>query len=318
MPRARRQDLYWLQAHALSDAIGVCTGSIPLARDYDAEWTMLLCPLCLDWYRLSAMDEDHAPQKAGQSSMGPAQVVILTCRGDNGNAGRTYEATAHALGGVLTAVADPFCPVHQRQRTTATGLHVITDRAPFELTDVRAAYLVAFATLGYRWALTARLGNLRVRIREGDLRYAATDYEILCFHDVPGLEPFHVFEINDPLKSILVTGAHASVLLPCHASPADLRGAITKDMSHDRQAQVTTRTMTLTAEIGRHWAWPRQFVGPGGTPEMSWDDIESGSMFHYDRCLERSHHLGHAVPRGELRSLQRVHAAMTSYGGSQR
>lgn len=226
MPRARRQDIYRLQAHSLSDAVGCCTGALPLAKSHLAEWPMLLCPLCLDWFNFPDLDEDHAPPAAGQSSLGPAQVVVMTCRADNQNPGHSYESAAHQMRNVLTAVPDPLCPVHQRERATASGLIVVTDRAAFDLTDVRAAYLISFATLGHRWVLSPRLDNLRRRLREADLRFASTDYEILCVHDVGTLKPFHVYEVKEPVPAILVTGAHVSVLLPCQTSPADIRGVI--------------------------------------------------------------------------------------------
>lgn len=309
MPKGRRQDIYRHQAHAHADALGLCTGSIPHSRSYEAEWRAALCPLCLNWFSFEGMDEDHAPQSAGQSRLGPAQVVVMTCRDDNQRAGRTYEGEAAALRSMLTAVPSPACPVHQCERQTASGLLVVSDGAAFEATDVRAAYLVAFATLGHRWAMTSRLDRLRTHLVNGDLRYAARDYEILCAHDIPGLEQFHVYEIVDPIPAILVTGVHASVLLPCHLSPPDVRGRIAKDAGILRLGRETVRSVHLVAHRRKGWPWPREFVGPGGTPEKAWDDTATGNLFHYDRCLEEAHDEMHAVSRDDLL------AAFNSAGG---
>lgn len=300
MRNGRRRDIYRLQAHALSDAFGICGGALPHARMYENEWPALLCPLCVDWYPFDEMDEDHAPAKAGQSRIGPTRVVVMTCRIENQLAGASYERRAHELGELLTAVPDPLCSVHQSQRFTRTGLAVMTDGTAFESTDVRAAYLLAFATLGYRWALTSRLDNLRVQLREHDLRYAARDFDILCAHGVPGLQPFYVYEVVGPIAAVLVTGAHASVLLPCHYSPADLRGTVTSDAGLVRVGPITARSVWLTARLGRRWPWPQQFVRPGGTAEKTWDDTGAGNLFHFDRCADDSHHTLHAVPRRAL------------------
>ncbi|KAA0233130.1 MAG: hypothetical protein EDR02_14465 [Actinobacteria bacterium] len=282
--------MYRLQAHAISDALGRCSGGIPHKHNHDAEWAMLPCPLCLRWFALDDLDEDHAPQRGAQSSLGAAQVVVMTCRGDNQRAGRTFESEAHQLIGALTAVHEPFCPIHQRQRLTSSGLSVVIDRSAFDLTDVRAAYLIAFATLGYRWVATARLDRLRSAISAADLLWASTDFQIVCFNGVEVVKPFHVYEVTQPVPVILVVGAHAGVVLPCHESPTD----ISRALAQPGRGGLTVETRFA---YGHSWPWPRQYVDPGGAVDLTWD---GGDLFHYDRCPRPDHHQGHALARSDL------------------
>lgn len=163
-----------------------------------------------------------------------------------------------------------------------------------------AAYLVAFAALGHRWALSARLDGLRAQLRQGDLLHAALDYEVVCAHGIPGLEPFRVYEVQEPVPAVLVTGAHASVLLPCHLSPSEVRGTVSKDAGSVRIGALTVRSTSVTVRLGGRWPWPRQFLHPGGTAEKAWDDTSVGNFFHFDRCPTDSHHERHAVPRSDL------------------
>lgn len=301
MPRGRRRDIYRLQNHALSDALGTCTGGLPHIGGYDQEWQRLLCPLCLDWFPFEGLDEDHAPQRAGQSALGPSHVVVMTCREDNHIAGRTFERAASSFNSLFDEVPSGFCPVHQRQRTTESGLVVVTDNLEFDLTNLRAAYLLAFVTLGHRWLLTPRLARIRAALRTGDLSHAATDYEILCAPDVDTLRPFHVYEVAAPVPAILVIGAKAGVLLPCHTSPATVR--VTAAIRTRVTATVRATDIACQTSTSDRWEWPTQFTRPGGTPEKAWDDLAAASMFHYDRCNSGGRHREHALTRRELAAL---------------
>ncbi len=118
--------------------------------------------------------------------MGPARVVVMTCREDNQFAGKTYEAPSHELTALLTELPCPYL------------------------------------------ALSTR--------------------------------------VTDP---------------------------------HDAGA-VRETGVKITAKWDRAWPWPQQFVQPGGTAEMAWDNTSVGNLFHLDRCQDHSHHLAHAVARQSL------------------
>jgi len=293
-------NVYRFQGHALTDALDRCTGGIPLSGDYNSEWTKVPCPLCLDWFKFEDLDEDHAPQKAGQSQLGPAQVLVMTCREHNTTAGGSFERTAARLGSILTAVGDPLCPVHQHTRTTASGLHVAADPASFQLTDVRAAFLVAFAALGYSWVASPRLDRLRHHLAAGDLSFATTDYDLICDHSGT-LQPFKVYEVEAPVTAVVVTGAHAAVVLPAHGSPNDISGKVSQPIKTTQIGDLTVTDYELKARITRQVGWPRAYVGQGREVELAWDDIHDAALFHYDRCDEPGSHQLHRLSSEQLR-----------------
>lgn len=300
MPISRRRDVYRYQAHALRHGAGLCAGGIPHPHDFAAESDTLLCPICQRWFEFEALDEDHAPQKGEQSSLGGDRVVVITCREDNTGAGGTYEAEAHRLRSALGAIEPEFCPVHEQTLVTESGLYVVTDGAAFKLTDVRAAFLLAFATLGYRWALSPRLDRIRNALRTGELSHIATDFQLICTHDTEILDPHQVYEILDPVPCVLVTGAVAGVILPCHRSPNDVTNTVVRDLTRRRtRAGIETRT-SIRFIKGRSWPWPLQYVDPGGQVSKTWDAVENANFFHYDRCDQPSHHGSHALSRDEV------------------
>lgn len=167
LKRNHREQLFRFQTHALThlfkDCAGDCDG-IPKT----AEWSHLLCPLCLDFFELSKLTEDHAPPSGGQSRLGARHLTVLVCQTCNLAAGKTFEGQAAYTRRVLSPPDRDFCDVHNLGRpwTRPSGLEVPVNYASLDLTDAKAAYLLAFATLGYRWVLSQRLDELRAAFAE--------------------------------------------------------------------------------------------------------------------------------------------------------
>ncbi len=78
LKRNHREQMFRFQTHALThlfkNCAGVCTG-IPR----NAEWQRALCPLCMNFFELSDLTEDHAPQKGEQS-----RLVLTAGQGGDG------------------------------------------------------------------------------------------------------------------------------------------------------------------------------------------------------------------------------------------
>ncbi len=303
MGRVRREELHRFQGHALTHALGRCAGGIADRIEAQKILPKLPCPICLGSFPLDTLDEDHAPQRAGQSYLGPAQAVVLTCRRDNQFAGGKFEKTAAVVSGVLEELSeDGVCPIHSPSGRHDGQSISVEQRRAVQLTDLRAAYLIAFATLGYRWAASPRLGNVREAIRKGKLDLASGDFDFIC-PDVVSLpvDGFTVHQVTKPCVAVLVTGARVSVLLPAHKSPLRIAGRIAQPIAVERlDAGGSRTTMKLSLTVERPVPWPISYIGPGEGVEKTWDAVESGTLFHYDRCDAVGHHDSHAVPRAEL------------------
>lgn len=285
-----RQDLFRLQAHALLDGIEQCPGGMPDKRYFDAQMKRLPCPMCLRWKAFDELQEDHAPQRKKQSRLGYPRVVVMTCRDCNGGAGRSYERDVY-LEDRLLEVPAGSCPVHSKFAETAGGLIAARDFEARAKVDIKSAFLIATATLGYRWAAAPRLDRIRGVLRgELALILAANDYHVLC-NESGVLAPFTVSEVLRPIKAILVTGAYASVLLPAARSPRTISGVV--------EVELSDGTRRISATLGQRFAWPRDFTRSTRV-EQVWDDVHAGNLFHYDRCTEESHHAGLRLSPVEL------------------
>lgn len=54
-------------------------------------------PLCPLRFPLKQMTVEHAPQRSGQSRLGPVAVAVLTCQRCNNTSGAGFESDAAAL-----------------------------------------------------------------------------------------------------------------------------------------------------------------------------------------------------------------------------
>jgi hypothetical protein len=249
---------------------------MPGRDHFDAQLPKLPCPICLKWKAFEELDEDHAPPRGRQSNLGQSNVVVMTCRGCNGSAGGSYEAAVSGENNLLYTVPAPFCPIHSRTAVTAAGLIVNRDLEARGATDLKAAFLVGIATLGYRWAAAPRLEAIR-RVLRGKLSptLVANNFEFICDHD-GHMEPFGVYEVTQPVTCIVVMGVHTGVVLPCATSPRQVSGQLVTDLGHGFRR--------IAARAHRR-PWPPDFTRSRPI-EQVWD---AGHLFHYDRCTTADH-----------------------------
>lgn len=235
----------------------------------------LHCPMCALKFALEEMTVEHAPQRGGQSRLGSAAVAVLTCRRCNNTAGRGFEGDAAVLlnddqpenltPGELDELTRQRAEVEQ-----VLGIRLLVTQLPFYLSDVKTAYLIAFATLGYRWALASGLRGIRaaltagaeppphqatvVQIKDGDLSAS------------PGV----VLEVARPAPCVIVTAATGyGVVLP-------MPGSASIPAAHQ-----------LDQLIARRYPWPQTAT------HAKVNEVERayrlGTLFHADLC--HSHQL---------------------------
>lgn len=205
------------------------------------------------------MEEEHAPQQSGVSLLGSAQCVVLTCTGCNGGANLAYEM--HAANPHLSTLhASPLgCPAHGLVVDGSGTLIEVVDELPLVLSDLKSAFLVAFATLGYGWSTAPGLRPIREAIQSGVLPPEGTCSIVkLRDHGDQGL----VVQLSGASRSVLVQAASGvAVQLPCPGSTIVpmLDGAFVR---------------------ARSWSWP--------TLTGSHTQIEAarriGNLFHVDFC----------------------------------
>ena len=292
MSRKSRQSLYRYQAHGLLDATGRCSGEPRREAVFDSELREVPCAICLTWCDLEGLDEDHAPQRKGQSNLGTPRITALTCKQCNQFAGRSYEGVVKNENDVLCQVETPFCTVHETWGFTQGGLLVARSMLERQLVDIKSAYLIAFATLGYRWAASPRLDRLRgVLSGRTGLAFARNEFDVICGCTNGGLEAHFVYEVSLPVPAVLVTGAHVGVLLPANRSPADVANTF-----HNRSDEGQVR---LSGSVGWGAPWPLDYTGSRPVAQV-WRAMHCGSMFHVGRCENPSRHRRHSLTAEEL------------------
>jgi hypothetical protein len=221
------------------------------------------CPVCLKTTPFDDFDEEHAPQKSGVSTLGEATTIVLTCRACNGGAGRTYERdAAHPL--VKQHVDLPGgCPAHGIRVDHSGPILQVVDEHPLVMADIKSAYILAFATLGYEWAVANGLKPIRAAIRSGD---APADDAVAIVGVDGSFAENSVIQFAGAKGGVAVVGQGGyAVLLPGPGS---------------RRAPVLDGTPAKT----RSWSWP-QTVGPHGNV---WAAREAGNLFHADFCDRHS------------------------------
>lgn len=291
LPVAERYQTPLVQAHAFDHYLhGRCSGAFPIA---DAR-TDMRCPLCLRWLARAEFSLEHAPQQAGQSRLGPAWLLTSTCKDCNSTAGRTFESDA---AGVATAdraaQSAPACAVHgtdHGDQSFNTGW--ISAHEPMTVADLKSAYLIVFAVLGYSWATSRRLDRLRTAIASGEPADEA-DAFLTCGLLSDTTAQRTVKEVSGPLPIVLVVAPESKfvVALPAPGT-ADVR--------------LVCEAIQGTSITFRDYRWPlmvreteRELGATGFTkPEDAWDQ---GLTFHLDRCDQ--HHVAVNPARRTTRAL---------------
>lgn len=186
LPVAERKQAPLVQAHAFDNyLLGACGGRFPIS---DAR-TDMRCPICLRWLPRSDFNLEHAPQRAHQSRLGPPWLLVSTCERCNSvDAGSTFESAAATVIEADRALGnDPVCRVHgtaHGDRRFDTGW--MSSHEPVTLADLKSAYLIAFAVLGYSWATARRLDPLRAAFAS-DRPASPADALVTCGLVTPAL-----------------------------------------------------------------------------------------------------------------------------------
>ncbi|GAA4091503.1 hypothetical protein GCM10023066_28980 [Nocardioides kongjuensis] len=207
-----------------------------------------------------SLQEEHAPQQSGASLLGSDRCVVLTCSACNGGANLTYEMQAASPETSTTHASPLGCPTHGLVLDHSRGdLILIADELPLVLTDLKSAFLVAFATLGYGWSTTAGLRPVRTAIQSGTLPPNGT-CSIVKLRDHDGQNI--VMQLSGPSRSILVQAASGiAVQLPCPGS-------------------ASLPILDGLAVRTRQWSWPTL----NGSHKQLEVARRAGNLFHTDFC----------------------------------
>ncbi|UVS80561.1 hypothetical protein Actkin_04312 [Actinokineospora sp. UTMC 2448] len=272
---SRRDQLLLHQAHALDhyeDSLRLrsplylisqpsqCRGfPNPLRRD------TVTCPICGRPTSLDQLSEDHAPQQGQQSSLGSPTAIVLTCRRCNNESKFENEASQIRRFDELEA-NDLACAVHGSRRVDhrSNGLYVVADETALVLSDVKSAFLLAFASLGYKWALAKELDEIRAALTSSDLPDRDHVWQgVIEMGDAPPGNT--VLEVAAPNACTIVRAANRkSVVLP---APGHSRVPLPNQLG---QLQVRTHP------------WP-YLLGPGRLVDQQY---QAGRLFHVDFCKE--------------------------------
>ncbi|MEV0453701.1 hypothetical protein [Catellatospora methionotrophica] len=287
--RNRLELVMLYQAHALDHAdnrgavsvLGIPTDAIcnsglpnPPAR------TTLRCPLCRGVFEFGKMTEEHVPPRGLQSSLTPdgPRVVVLTCENCNETAGHSFEGDAsEAMQLDEFDVPEYACGVHGHRRLEhlPSGLLVLSSDLPFAMTDFKAGFLIAFATLGHRWAMDPALDPVRAVIAS----YTAPDrnHGYLARIRNPAKQDF-VYEVRTPQPCTIVHAANGTAVvlpLPGHPTvPTQLDGVNVGMRTYrwpDMYAEQPSRKPNKPPRKGHH--------------SLVTDAMAAGYLFHGDICV---------------------------------
>ena len=218
--------------------------------------------------------EDHCPQKSGQSSLSGRYCVVLTCHECNPLAGATYEAEADQIKRGKREARRETAYVDKRP----SGIWVVggvKDNAEV-LTDLKSAFLIAFAVLGYRFAFAPALRPIRASIIAGASPRTAGGSP--RFDGFPPHSVTEVFSSEDAVGSVVVAGEDHMWNLP----------AGSRALSDPSKATYQ-----------RTWDWPP--IEKSGNRKAMQAMLEGGDLFHTDHCHKHDHHVlhGHRLPRSK-------------------
>ncbi|MEU6247894.1 hypothetical protein [Glycomyces sp. NPDC047010] len=162
--------------------------------EYRARTTELLsqvelkCPMC--GIVAKANDDlwewEHAPQQSGRSIFGAWSMACWTCGPCNHKCGEGFEADV-ARPTRLAAMAHLGLIDPQPQHYT--GRMVVPRTAAQQLTDVKAAFTIAFTVLGHPWVFSPAVEPIRLAIHHEDASYLAghAHLAVRSTFDTPGV-----------------------------------------------------------------------------------------------------------------------------------
>ncbi|WP_203706099.1 hypothetical protein [Asanoa iriomotensis] len=276
-PHRRRDELLMHQVHAAHHVLArrggpACPGAFPQLKAI----TRFICPCCGQVVDADQASEDHAPIQAGTFTMGPATTTVLTCAPCNNLPGRSYEAAAGHndkapeldldLPGMNSAVYG-----RRRVQTHRTlRLFLVREETPFVRTDFKAGFLLAFAALGYEWALSPGARLIAPSLHPDAPEPApAHAYLMRSTIDSPLQGENVVMEVADPQACVIVRAATGlSVVLP---------------------AAGRTSVPTVQGDLrARFYPWPST-GSPGSTGGHVDREHRAGHLFHLDFCDAPDH-----------------------------
>ncbi len=275
LPVSERKQAPLVEAHAFDHYLrGPCGGRFPLG---DNARTDMRCPMCLRWLPRADFSLEHAPQWAHQSRLGPPWLLVSTCKPCNSAAGSTFESVAASVTEEDRAIGnDPLCRVHGTAHGGQTfNAGWMSSHEAVSVADLKSAYLIAFAVLGYSWATSRRLDPLRTAIATGRTAGSADALETCGLVADPSAGRT-VWEVSEPVPMILVV-APASEMVVALPVPGN------SDVGAACHA-ISGCTITFL-----NYPWPlmvreteRTLGVPGfHKPEDAWD---ASLTFHLDRC----------------------------------
>lgn len=228
----------------------------------------VLCPTCARPIPYDEMSIDHAPQQGGQSSLGPAVSVVLSCKDCNGDAGRSYEQRASTTRQrVESSAGVPDLEYARGGDPVVSAFLAGGSEHDLMLNDLKAAFLVAFATLGYQWALARQLEPIRRALLVEQLPDRKHARRLDIRYERPGNL---VIEVHRPHPCIVVRPNNGpAVVLPMPGHP--------QIPEPDQFGDSRTRTHEWPDLLGPH-------KSGAGHYKMIVEAHAQGRLFHADYC----------------------------------
>lgn len=272
-----RTFMFAYQAHAWEDLrvklgrIKECHGFPPAEDDYKA----IPCPLCGKACEAGDLSIEHVPQQGGQSTFGATAIKVLTCggpQGCNNTANDLYERlVANENDRIALAPTSmghqASCQIHGTVGWHQAGMVIPPNDDARFMTDLKSGFLLAFATLGYRFALADELAPVRDAIRTG--KRPRPEFAVMAKFPADGRAV--VMDIAAPWRSVVVKAADGTALiLPTVGAP---RLPFTPKQL--RRGELSYRH-ARTQEI----PWPTLQVREGDIEVI----FRAGRLFHYDHC----------------------------------
>lgn len=255
----RASNVTLLQAHAFDHYTGRCPGhsasggipNPPVNRD-------MACPICGDVKGLNEFTEDHCPQKSAQSTFGPPACVVRVCATCNNDAGLKFESTG--------------AEVRRGNRASENNVAIVgvdRDSRRLEMSgnaelamDLKSAFLIAFVSLGYSFALGRSLEPIRRAILAGEAPPVGGPV------DMNSDFPAHTVGLLAS-GGVIISGPSGTRLwwLPCGEDAP---------------------TQRLGSDRFRPFGWPNTVAG--GNRRETNGLLQQGFFFHADFCANEEHH----------------------------
>ncbi len=267
----RMGNLLVVQGHSYDHFIGRCDA--PAGQPFPNPPTnrYLACPLCGLVKDFNSFEQEHCPQKGGQSDFGGAACVVLTCKDCNHGTNELYEQIADE---VQKGAIAPSNTMGHISINPDNDLWVVESLGDPHITyaNLKTAFLVAFAVLGYGFALAHELVPVRQAILSADMN---SDLE-----HVPNQR--HLPPMGGPIGQ-----HHLSMREPF--TVLETSGSIVEVISDDFGWQFPVgNDYSQKTQPARTYAWPK--THDSGNYRQMMDHWQNRSLFHLEWCSTREDH----------------------------